>query len=271
MTLPQRFPVIRQVHRAPSCVCTPAPANSWVPGGSSNVQPLGILMGPSNSRIGVAFCLTQEKLRKVKTTNVHVKKTRRRDSLMKRCADSQGRAVLGCSPQGAVNFCPWLWHVYTVLSTQRRRCYLLLPGVKVHCEMPLVSTGFRNTGIRWGEGKLKGASPGHLNPDNSLRKSFYHFSGDKLKQRDQVFWPRSDSHSMRSRIRFLLWPSLGFCLWSNIPRKLKWNWWWCAQLRLDVLSKAQSLGFLWGIIQKLKPVTSRSVGAYHWARPYVDG
>lgn len=94
---------------------------------------------------------------------------------MKRCADSQGRAVLGCSPQGAVNFCAWLWHVYTVLSTQRRRCYLLLPGVKVHCEMPLVSTGFRNTGIRWGEGKLKGASPSHLNPDKSLRKSFLIF------------------------------------------------------------------------------------------------
>lgn len=183
MTLPQRFPVIRQVHRAPSSVSAPLPQPT--PGclvGSSNVQPLGILTGPSNLRIGVAFCLMQEKLRKVKTTNVHVKKTRRRDSLMKRCADSQGRAVLGCSPQGAVNFCPWLWHVYTVLSTQRRRCYLLLPRVKVHCEMPLVSTGFRNTGIRWGEGKLKGASPGHLNPDNSLRKSFYHFSGDKLKQ-----------------------------------------------------------------------------------------
>ena len=47
------------------------------------MQPLGVLTGPSNSRIGVAFWLMQEKLRNTRTTNVHVKKTRHRDSLMK--------------------------------------------------------------------------------------------------------------------------------------------------------------------------------------------
>ena len=46
-------------------------------------------------------------------------------------------------------------------------------GVKVHCEMPLVTTGFKNKGIRCGEGKLKGASPTHLNPNSSMGNFFF--------------------------------------------------------------------------------------------------
>lgn len=208
MTLPNAFLSSgRSTGHVPLCLHPRPQQTPGCLGGSSNVQPLGILTGPSNIRTGVAFCLMQEKLRKVRTTNVHVKnpgvETASRNLLCwlarPSCAWQQ--------PSRSCKFLPLtLWHVYTVLSTQRRQCYLLLPGVKVHCEMPLVITGFRNKGIRWGEGKLKDASPGHFNPNNSMRKFFYHFSDDKLKQRGQVFCPRSDSHSMRSRIWFLPWP-----------------------------------------------------------------
>ena len=160
-------------------------------------------------------------------------------------------------PSGSCKFLPLTrWHVYTVLSTQGRQCYLLLTGVKVHCEMPLVITGFKNKGIRCGEGKLKGASPAHLNPNSSMRKFFFiTFQMINWNREVRYFVQDQTATQWEAEFNSCYDPNLIFAFEATYQGNSNETG-GGVRLRLNVLSKAQSLGFLWGIIQKTKPAPS---------------